>query len=357
MKALQALRLLSELSASQWGMATTAQAAALGVTRLELSRLTLGGHLERIAHGVYRDAGAPSDEFERLRAAWLAADPARTAEQRLGDFTSGVVVMGASAASLHGVGDLPADRHELSSPIRRQTQRQEVAYRHRHLEPGDVTIAHGLPVTSIERTITDLVEDRTDLSLVAQVLRDAARTRRLDTGRLTELLAPLAARNHLAKGDGAALFHRLVALAGLDGTALVQQISTSETAGALVAASNLSRLSQADFTDSIIGPATQEALRSLNESMARSVQQAIAPALASFAASIEVPRPPGIDAALSAIAEQIAASLPTQDLLASFGEEWAASIGKTLATAGVDLTPTITAIEAARRVEAVSNGE
>lgn len=67
---------------------------------------------------------------------------------------------------------------ELSSPIRRQTQRQEVAYRHRHLEPGDVTIAHGLPVTSIERTITDLVEDRTDLSLVAQVLRDAARTRR-----------------------------------------------------------------------------------------------------------------------------------------------------------------------------------
>lgn len=123
-----------------------------------------------------------------------------------------------------------------------------------------------------------------------------------------------------------------------------------------MAANNLSRLSQANFADSLIGPATQAALRSLNESMARSVQHAIALALASFAVSIEVPRPPGIDAAISAISEHITASLPTQDLLASFGQEWAASIGMTLAAAGVDLTPTINAIESARRVEPVSTG-
>ena len=52
---------------------------------------------------------------------------------------------------------------------------------------------------------TDLVEARTDLSLVADVVRDAAQTRRLDTNRLKELLGPLAARNGLRKGDGAAL--------------------------------------------------------------------------------------------------------------------------------------------------------
>ena len=68
-----------------------------------------------------------------------------------------------------------------------------------------MTITHGLPVTTIERTVTDLVEARTDLSLVADVLRDAAQTRRLDTNRLIELLGPLAARNGLRKGDGAAL--------------------------------------------------------------------------------------------------------------------------------------------------------
>ncbi len=184
---------------------TTAQAATIGVKRLDLSRLSRAGHIERLAHGVYRDAGTPSDEFEGLRAAWLAADPSRIAEERLQDLPGGAVVMGESAALLHGVGDLPADRHELSTAVRRQSQRPEVSYRQRQLEPADVTITHGLPVTTIERTVTDLVEARTDLSLVADVLRDAAQTRRLDTNRLIELLGPLAARNGLRKGDGAAL--------------------------------------------------------------------------------------------------------------------------------------------------------
>ena len=97
--------MLAELSASQWGMVTTAQAAAHGVGRLDLSRLAKAGHLERLAHGVYRAAGAPADEFESLRAAWLAADPSRTAEARLPDLVGGIVVMGESAAALHGVGD------------------------------------------------------------------------------------------------------------------------------------------------------------------------------------------------------------------------------------------------------------
>ena len=35
-------------------------------------RLCSAGHLERLAQGVYRDAGAPSVEFEGLRAAWLS---------------------------------------------------------------------------------------------------------------------------------------------------------------------------------------------------------------------------------------------------------------------------------------------
>ena len=172
----------------------------------------------------------------------------------------------------------------------------------------------------------------------------------------SELLAPLAARNHLAKGDGVALLGRLSALAGLDATALVRQMSASETTGALVAASSLARLSRADLAQSVIGPATQDALRAFNEAVARSAQQSIAPILEDLAASIEMPRLPGIDAALAAIAEQIATTLPMRDLLASFGDEWSASIGKTLAAAGSDLAPAINAIEAARHAQAASVG-
>lgn len=329
--------MLAELSASQWGMVTTAQAAAHGVQRLDLSRLTKAGHLERLAHGVYRDAGAPSDEFESLRAAWLAADPSHTAEARLRDLVAGVVVIGESAASLHGVGDLPADRHELSSPVRRQTQRPEISYRRQQLELGDVTIAHGLPVTTIERTVADLVEARTDLSLVADVLRDAARARRLETDRLIELLGPLAARNGLGKGNGAALLDRLTALAGLDTASLAEAIATSGTLADLVTATSLARLAHADLAEAVIGPAMEQALRGLNKSIAQSVTQAITLALEDLAASIEMPPMSGIRVALAELAEQVSLNLPTQDLLGSFGEEWAASLSSTADASRADV--------------------
>lgn len=350
MKSSEALRVLAELSVSQWGMVTTAQAAMRGVKRLDLSRLAKAGHLERVAHGVYRDAGAPADEFEGLRATWLATDASRTAEARLRDLVNGIVVMGESAATLHGVGDLPADRHELSSPTRRQTQRSEVSYRKRQLEPDDVTIAHGLPVTTIERTIADLVETRTELSLVADVLRDAARARNLDTDRLADLLSPLAARNGHRKDDGSALLDRLTALAGLDEASLAEAISTTETLSSLVAANSLARFDTSEVSKVLIGAASERALRGLNESIAQSVAQSLTPALEAFAASIEMPPMPEIETALAVIAEQVAQSLPTHDLLASFGEEWATAIEAATATSGPDTLRTLqspTAVEIA----------
>src|SRR5690242_13872509 len=143
MNSSQALRLLSEATASQWGLVTASQAASRGVSRLMLSRLTDTGHLERLAHGVYRAAGAPSDEFEPLRAAWLSTQPSEPAEVRLRNRHDDVVVSGASAAHLHHIGDLPADRHEFSSPRRRQSQRPEIHYRTRRLPSQDITIALG----------------------------------------------------------------------------------------------------------------------------------------------------------------------------------------------------------------------
>lgn len=50
------------------GMVTTAQGGRgrgrIGSTSPWLAK---AGHLERLAHGVYRAAGAPADEFESLR--------------------------------------------------------------------------------------------------------------------------------------------------------------------------------------------------------------------------------------------------------------------------------------------------
>lgn len=225
MEGRQALGVLAELSAAQWGLFTSAQAAALGVSRLDLSRLAEAALLARVCHGVYRDAGADVDEYDGLRASWLAISPTLQAHMRLQMPAEDAVVSGVSAAQLHGVGDLTEDRHEFTSRTRRQTQRKGVRIRTRTLDAADVTVRHGLPVTTIERTITDLVSDRVDLSLVAKVLGDAMRNGSVNLETLAAQLGPLAARNDYPTGDGQALLDRLLQLAGLDVTAVARNLA------------------------------------------------------------------------------------------------------------------------------------
>lgn len=216
MNASDVKRVLAEVTASQWGMVTAAQAGLLGVSRLVLSRLASIGHLERLAHGVYRDAGVPSDQFEDLRAAWLSTAPKLRADERVQDLVHGVVVASTSAAFLHEIGDLWADRHEFVSAKRRQTQREGLRYRQRHLDGRDVTLVEGLPVMTLERTLADLLEEVGDLSLVADALGAAAKKRPLDHDRLRELLGPLAERHGFKRHDGGAVLEVLLKEAGQD---------------------------------------------------------------------------------------------------------------------------------------------
>jgi predicted nucleotidyltransferase len=227
MKSTEALRILADVTAYQGGMVTSAQASMRGITRLDLSRLVEAGHLERLAHGVYKDAGAPAGRFDDLHAAWLSTDPKTMGEVRIKDIANGVVVAGETAADLHGIGDFRALRHDFVSPTRRQSQRRVIRYRQRALDPRDVMLVEGLPVMTVERTIADLVEDLQDLSLIADALRDASGKRTLDLDRLRELLAPLAVRNGFRKADGAALLHRLMEIAGIDADSLARLLARS----------------------------------------------------------------------------------------------------------------------------------
>lgn len=272
MKAKDALRVLAEVTSDQWGMVTSAQASVHGITRLDLSRLTEAGHLTRLAHGVYKDAGAPSDQFEDLRAAWLSTDPKLMGAARLGDRASGVVVAGSSAAGLHDIGDLWAGRHEFVTQGRRQSQRSEIRYRQRPVEDRDVTLVQGLPVMTMERTIADLVEEVGDLSLVADALRDAALKRDLDLDRLRELLAPLATRHGFRKGDGNALLTRLLEIAGIDVDSVARRVAADSALGSRVAASYLSGVIGADFGRLVMTPELQESMRAVQDSLARTAQ-------------------------------------------------------------------------------------
>lgn len=237
-----ALGEVAEVTESQWGMVTSAQAVARGLSHVDLTRLADSGVLVRLAHGVYKDAGAPSDEHEAIRAAWLSIEPSRLAWERVQERPSFATVSGETATVLHAVGDLRGMSIEFTTQKRRQTQREDLRFKTRVLTREDVMVRAGLPVTTIERTIADLMEARTQIDHVGRVVRDSARKTTLDTDRLTAYLAPLAVRNGHRKNDGGALLQQLYESAGIDRESVASQIAGDSELSALIASKYLASL-------------------------------------------------------------------------------------------------------------------
>ena len=71
------------------------------------------------------------------------------------------------------------------------------------MEASEVTIVEGLPVTTVERTIADLLHSRNhgDPEHIARIVGDALIAARLDVDRLADLLEPLAARYKQPSGE------------------------------------------------------------------------------------------------------------------------------------------------------------
>lgn len=227
----RALAAVSELAASQWGLLTTAQAERQGITRLHLARLTDAGVLERVERGVYATASSPADH-RALRAAWLTLDPARTAEERLADPAKTGVASHTSAAALHRLGDLLDDTPELTVPHRKQSRRGIRLHR-MSLPDSDITFVDGLPATTQERTVADLLRDGHDPDHVAQIIGQGVRRGVIDLTSLTEHLEPLARRH--GQPSGPALVEHLLDLVGLSPAALARGLASSPAGQELVA--------------------------------------------------------------------------------------------------------------------------
>jgi hypothetical protein len=186
------------------------QKAGIGATTLE--RLTAPkGALERVAHGVYQLAGSPLPDHRDLRAAWLQLAPEVPAWERKPDLG---VVSHRSAASVYGLGHLPADRHEFTIPQRRQTRRPDVRIHVRRLGGAEWTGLTGLPVTRPSRIASDLLTDHEDPEAVAQIVVDAVKGVVDDPGNFADSLAPHAGRFGLRRGDRLALLRWFLGLVG-----------------------------------------------------------------------------------------------------------------------------------------------
>jgi len=220
-------QILADIAAGQWGLVTAAQARAGGVSAQTLARLARQGTLERLLHGVYRLAGVSPEQQTDLRAAWLSLDPTRTAGQRLTEDTP-AAVSHASAAAIHGLGDLAGDVYEFTLPGRRQTRHPDVKLHRAQLQARDWQLVDGLPTTTPTRTIGDLAAGRLDGGHLAGVVRDAVIIGLADVDELAEALAPFAHHYGAPLGDGRLLLSRLVEQAGVP--------TRSQKAGELVTA-------------------------------------------------------------------------------------------------------------------------
>jgi predicted transcriptional regulator of viral defense system len=204
---------LGAVAERHWGMLTTAEACEAGVSRNQLSRMAAAGAITRVAHGVYRMPGTPVAAHELTHATWLALGGAK--------FDPGtvppVVAAGITAANLHGIGALYPEGYDFIAPARKGTRLMGARFRIRHLELDEITFVDQMPALTVERTIADLVEQLTDLSLVASTLRDA-----IDQGKvvrhaiLVTYLAALAAAHGREAGDGAGFASDLFELAGAE---------------------------------------------------------------------------------------------------------------------------------------------
>jgi hypothetical protein len=203
---------LQELAQDQWGLVTRRQIEQAGIGATTMERLTApGGGLDRVAYGVYQLAGTPIPDHLELRAAWLQLAPDVQAWKRKADQG---IVSHRSAASVYGLGHLPADRHEFTVPRRRQSRRPDVRIHVRPLDEGQWITLHGLPVTRPSRIASDLLWEHEDPDAVAQIVAEAIKGVLDYPGTFADSLAPHAARFGLRKADGLALLRWLLELVG-----------------------------------------------------------------------------------------------------------------------------------------------
>jgi predicted transcriptional regulator of viral defense system len=152
------------------GLVTAKQARQAGFTDSVLTRLAQRGRIERTARGVYRIPYFPLGRFSQYREAVLWAMANRGPEE--------VAVSHATALAVYGISDANPHSIHLTVPksarLRRRKPKGVVVHRE-NLSPEDIFIHEGIPLTTVRKTVIDLLESGGRIDLVRQAISDARR--------------------------------------------------------------------------------------------------------------------------------------------------------------------------------------
>jgi predicted transcriptional regulator of viral defense system len=155
------------------GLLTSKQARKAGILDSVLVRLAQRGRLERATRGVYRIAHYPQSKFSQYREAILWAEASQGPEN------PDVALSHETALAIYGISDANPPVVHITVPKAARLRRVRpkwIAIHRDDLRPLDVTLYEGMPVTSIEKTVTDVLNATGRIELVRQAVDDAKRS-------------------------------------------------------------------------------------------------------------------------------------------------------------------------------------
>jgi len=154
------------------GLLTSKQARNAGILDSVLVRLRQRGRLERAARGVYRIAHFPQSKFSQYREALLWAEANHGPEE------SEVALSHETALALYGISDVNPSLVNITVPKTARLRRERpkwIAVHRGDLAPLDVTLHEGMTITTVARTITDVLNTTGRIDLARQAVTDARR--------------------------------------------------------------------------------------------------------------------------------------------------------------------------------------
>jgi very-short-patch-repair endonuclease len=137
---------VSKLAARQHGVVEHSQLVELGMSKHTIGRWVRAGRLHRVHRGVFAVGHPRLTPEGRFLAAVFACGP-------------GAVLSHESAAVLWGLRQPRGPRIDVTAATRGGRSRRGALISHRStLEPEEVTVKDGVPVTSAARTVLDLAD-------------------------------------------------------------------------------------------------------------------------------------------------------------------------------------------------------
>ncbi len=173
---------LFALAEEQNGLFTSTAARSLGIQDSVLVRLRQRGRLERMSRGVYRITHYPTERFAQYREAVLWVQASNGPER--------IALSHETALLLHGISHVNPSQVSLTVPASARMRRVNPAWIEIHradLATWDIQLHEAMPVTTVERSIADVltITHRTDFA--RQAITEAVRKGLLNSAQASSL--------------------------------------------------------------------------------------------------------------------------------------------------------------------------